>query len=92
MSASAARCPLSPQFPDASSSGYPQQLDRRHRYVAQAIVRRRAAGRRTGSCGTAGYDELTVAEIEPVLGEGDEQHVKEVVAYERAHKNRAGVL
>jgi hypothetical protein len=39
-----------------------------------------------------GYDELTVAEIEPVLGEGDEQHVKEVVAYERAHKNRAGVL
>ena len=39
-----------------------------------------------------GYDELTVAEIEAVLGEGDEQHVKDVVAYERAHKNRAGVL
>ena len=39
-----------------------------------------------------GYDELTVAEIEAVLGEGDEQHLKEVVAYERAHKNRAGVL
>ena len=38
------------------------------------------------------YDELTVAEIEAVLGEGDEQHVKDVVAYERAHKNRAGVL
>ena len=39
-----------------------------------------------------GYDELTVAEIEAVLSEGDEQHVKDVVAYERAHKNRAGVL
>ena len=39
-----------------------------------------------------GYDELTVAEIEAVLDEGDEQHAKDVVAYERAHKNRAGVL
>ena len=39
-----------------------------------------------------GYDELTVAEIEAALGEGDEQHLKDVVAYERAHKNRAGVL
>ncbi len=39
-----------------------------------------------------GYDELTVAEIEAVIGEGDEQRTKEVVAYERAHKNRAGVL
>ncbi|MGB0096670.1 MAG: hypothetical protein WBP81_29545, partial [Solirubrobacteraceae bacterium] len=39
-----------------------------------------------------GYDELTVAEIEAVLSEGDEQHLKDLVAYERAHKNRAGVL
>ena len=39
-----------------------------------------------------GYDELTVAEIEAVLGEGDEQRAKDVAAYERAHKNRAGVL
>ncbi|HTP20536.1 MAG TPA: DUF892 family protein [Solirubrobacteraceae bacterium] len=39
-----------------------------------------------------GYDELTVAEIEAVLSEGDEQRTKDVVAYERAHKNRAGVL
>ncbi len=39
-----------------------------------------------------GYDELTVAEIEAVIGEGDEQRAKDVVAYERAHKNRAGVL
>ena len=39
-----------------------------------------------------GYDEFTVAEIEAVLGESDEQRAKDVVAYERAHKNRAGVL
>jgi ferritin-like metal-binding protein YciE len=39
-----------------------------------------------------GYDELTVAEIEAVIGEGDEQRTKDVVAYERAHKKRAGVL
>ena len=39
-----------------------------------------------------GYDELTVAEIEAVIGEGDEQRTKDVAAYERAHKNRAGVL
>ena len=39
-----------------------------------------------------GYDELTVAEIEAVIGEGDEQRTKDVAVYERAHKNRAGVL
>jgi len=39
-----------------------------------------------------GYDELTVTEIEAVLGEGDEQRTRDVAAYERAHKNRAGVL
>jgi len=40
----------------------------------------------------AGYDELTVAEIQSVLSEGDEDRVKQVRAYERDHKNRAGVL
>ena len=39
-----------------------------------------------------GYDELTVAEIEAVIGESDEQRTKDVATYERAHKNRAGVL
>jgi ferritin-like metal-binding protein YciE len=39
-----------------------------------------------------GYDELTAAEIEAVLGDSDEQRAKDVVAYERSHKNRAGVL
>jgi hypothetical protein len=39
-----------------------------------------------------GYDELSVAEIESVLGEGDDDRAKEVRTYERARKNRAGVL
>jgi ferritin-like metal-binding protein YciE len=39
-----------------------------------------------------GYDELTVAEIEAALDESDEQRAKDVATYERAHKNRAGVL
>ena len=40
----------------------------------------------------AGYDELTVAEVQAVLAEGDDERVKQVRTYERAHKNRAGVL
>jgi ferritin-like metal-binding protein YciE len=40
----------------------------------------------------AGYDELTVSEVQAVLGEGDDERVKQVSTYERAHKNRAGVL
>jgi ferritin-like metal-binding protein YciE len=39
-----------------------------------------------------GYDELTAAEVQAVLGEGDEDRAKQVRTYERAHKNRAGVL
>ena len=39
-----------------------------------------------------GYDELTVSEVVAVLGEGDESRNKQVRTYERAHKNRAGVL
>ena len=39
-----------------------------------------------------GYDELGVSEIRSVLGEGDESRVAQVRSYERAHKNRSGVL
>ena len=39
-----------------------------------------------------GYDELSVAEIESVLGEGDDERASQVRSYERSHKNRAGVL
>ena len=38
-----------------------------------------------------GYDELTAPEVQAVLGEGDDERVKEVLSYERAHKDRAGV-
>ena len=39
-----------------------------------------------------GYDELTAAEVQAVLAEGDDERASEVRSYERAHKNRAGVL
>ena len=39
-----------------------------------------------------GYDELSVDEVRAVLSEGDEQRIKDVRAYERKHKARAGVL
>ena len=39
-----------------------------------------------------GYDELSANEVQPVLSEGNEDRVKQVRDYERAHKNRAGVL
>ena len=40
----------------------------------------------------AGYDELTAAEVTAVLSEADDDRAKEIRSYERAHKNRAGVL
>jgi ferritin-like metal-binding protein YciE len=39
-----------------------------------------------------GYDELTAAEIQAVLSEGDDDRAQQVRKYERDHKNRAGVL
>ena len=39
-----------------------------------------------------GYDELTAAEVQAVLSDGDDDARKQVRSYERAHKNRAGVL
>jgi ferritin-like metal-binding protein YciE len=38
-----------------------------------------------------GYDELTAPEVQAVLAEGDDDRVKDVISYERAHKDRAGV-
>jgi ferritin-like metal-binding protein YciE len=40
----------------------------------------------------AGYDELTVEEIRTALADADEDRAKAAREYERAHKNRAGVL
>jgi hypothetical protein len=39
-----------------------------------------------------GYDELTASEVQAVLSEGDAERAQQVLAYERAHKHRAGVL
>jgi ferritin-like metal-binding protein YciE len=39
-----------------------------------------------------GYDEQTVAEIQEALRAADDKLVEKVRTYERAHKNRAGVL
>jgi ferritin-like metal-binding protein YciE len=39
-----------------------------------------------------GYDELNAADVQTTLSEADEDRVKQVRAYERGHKNRAGVL
>jgi ferritin-like metal-binding protein YciE len=39
-----------------------------------------------------GYDELTADEVRAVLAEADDDRISEVRAYERSHKNRAGVL
>ncbi len=40
----------------------------------------------------AGYDELTAAEVQAVLAEGDDDRAQQVRSYERSHKNRASVL
>jgi ferritin-like metal-binding protein YciE len=40
----------------------------------------------------SGYDELTAAEVQAVLAEGDDDRAAQVRSYERSHKNRAGVL
>jgi ferritin-like metal-binding protein YciE len=39
-----------------------------------------------------GYDELTADEVRAVLAESDDDRIRQVRAYERGHKNRAGVL
>jgi ferritin-like metal-binding protein YciE len=39
-----------------------------------------------------GYDELTAPEAQAALADADDERAKKVRDYERAHKNRAGVL
>ncbi len=45
-----------------------------------------------GSEPWAGYDELTVSEVQSVLAEGSDDVAKTVRAYERSHKDRTGVI
>jgi hypothetical protein len=37
-------------------------------------------------------EHITAAEVTAVLSEGDDDRANDVRSYERAHKNRAGVL
>jgi ferritin-like metal-binding protein YciE len=70
---------------------------------ADGAPRQRSSARARGAASTrissvqaqepwSGYDELTVAEIEGALNEGDDQRAQAVLAYERAHQNRPEVL
>jgi ferritin-like metal-binding protein YciE len=63
--------------------------ERRHQNRSTVLSR---IGTLRGSEPWPGYDELTAAEVQAVLSEGDDERVKGVRTYERAHKNRAGVL
>ena len=46
----------------------------------------------TGDEPWSGYDELSVEAITKAVHDGDEEHAKQVRAYERDHKGRSGVL
>jgi ferritin-like metal-binding protein YciE len=63
--------------------------ERRHENRTTVLDR---IGTLRGSEPWPGYDELTAAEVQAVLSEGDEDRAKQVRSYERSHKNRAGVL
>jgi ferritin-like metal-binding protein YciE len=63
--------------------------ERRHQKRATVIDR---IGTLRASEPWPGYDELTADEVRAGLGEGGEDRVKSVRSYERAHKNRTGVL
>jgi ferritin-like metal-binding protein YciE len=39
-----------------------------------------------------GYDELTAAEVQTALADGDNDRTTQALSYERSHKNRAGVI
>jgi len=49
-------------------------------------------GKLTGEEPWSGYDEQTVAEITSALSGADTDTAREVIAYEREHKSRAGVI
>jgi len=46
----------------------------------------------TGEEPWSGYDEQTVGEITSALGGADADTARKVIAYEREHKSRAGVI
>jgi hypothetical protein len=73
--------------------------------AVDARVHRAVPARRGGGVGLASADgdrgdagrarergELTATDVQAVLSESDDERAKHVRSYERAHKNRAGVL
>jgi hypothetical protein len=61
--------------------------------TAKAKATTRKAARKTGASEPwQGYDNLTVEEITDRLGRATDAKAREVRTYERAHKNRAGVI
>jgi ferritin-like metal-binding protein YciE len=69
--------------------GKVDSYERRH--DNRSTVRDRIASLR-GDEPWPGYDEQTVGDIRTALGGADDDRAKQVRAYERAHKNRTGVL
>src|SRR5215208_6985156 len=63
--------------------------ERRHQNRTTVLER---VGTLRGDEPWPGYDELSVAELQTALGKADDDRIKAVRAYERAHKARAGVL
>src|SRR3954452_13038942 len=63
--------------------------ERRHQNRTTVLSRITSLG---GDEPWPGYDELTAAEVQAVLSEGDDDRARQVRSYERVHKNRAGVL
>ena len=61
------------------------------RHDNRATVLARISTLRTSEPWT-GYDELTVDELRSALAQADERRVRAAREYERAHKNRAGVI
>lgn len=73
----------------ASDLGPIDRFERKNRNRAAVLSRIRVL---RGEEPWAGYDELTVPEIEAVLNEGDYQRAQDVLVYERAHENRPEVI
>ena len=85
--------------PRRSPAGSPSSRRSTSRRSTPTSARTRTAPRSSAASRTlrgdepwAGYDELTAAEVQAVLAEGDDDRARQVRSYERSHKNRAGVL
>ena len=81
----AGRLPALSQIDLAKVDAYERRNQRRTTVLARITALR-------GDEPWAGYDELNVQEIRAALDDADDDRVARARTYERAHKNRAGVL